>query len=278
MNTSPVRCGLIGHPVAHSRSAEIHRAFAEENGIALDYMLLDVTPDEFATQVREFFATGGRGLNVTLPHKAAALALADEAGAEALRAGVANVLTQLPGGKLRADNTDGIGLARDLTRNLGFDLVDRRVLISGAGGAASGIVPALLDAGVHEIIITNRTAVCAQELAARLHDKRLSAASLAALSHSDVFDLVINATSASLEGERPNLPNTTVGPATLAYDLVYTDRATPFMNWASALGARTADGWGMLVEQAAVSFFIWHKIRPDSKLRIRRHDNTGKGS
>ncbi|MGH8161838.1 MAG: shikimate dehydrogenase, partial [Gammaproteobacteria bacterium] len=258
---------------AHSRSPEIHRVLAEQNGIALDYMLLDATPDEFAKRVREFFSAGGVGLNVTLPHKAAAFALADEAGTEARRAGVANVLTGLPGGRLRADNTDGIGLVRDLTRNLGFDLVNWRALVAGAGGAATGIVPALLDGGVREIIITNRTPARARELAARLDDRRLVATSPDALSHADVFDLVINATSASLEGGRPNLSNATIGPATLAYDLVYAERVTPFMDWASALGARTAEGWGMLVEQAVESFFLWHEIRPDSKLLIRRGDN-----
>ncbi len=267
---SAARCGLIGHPVAHSRSPEIHRAFAEQTGVVLDYMLLDAAPDELAKRVREFFAADGRGLNVTLPHKAVALTLVDEAGTEARRAGVANVLTRLPDGRLRADNTDGIGLVCDLTRNLGFELDDRRVLVAGAGGAAAGIVPALLDSGVREIIVTNRSPKRAQELVARFGDQRLAAASFDALSHAGALDLVINATSASLEGERPNLPETTIGPATLACDLVYAERATPFMDWAAALGARTADGWGMLVEQAAESFFIWHGIRPNTVPLLRR--------
>lgn len=264
-----VRCGLIGHPVAHSRSPEIHRAFAEQIGITLDYILIDAVPEEFANRVREFFAEDGLGLNVTLPHKAAALALADEAGDEARRAGVANVLMRLPDGRMRANDTDGIGFVRDLASNLGFELADRRVLIAGAGGAAAGIVPALLDAGVKEIVVVNRTSERAEELVARFADRRLTSAMPDSLLDADAFDLVINATSASLRNERPELPKTVVGPRTFAYDLVYADRATPFVEWAAALGARTADGWGMLVEQAAESFFLWHGIRPDTSIRRR---------
>ncbi len=268
MNT--VRCGLIGHPVAHSRSPEIHHAFAEQAGIALNYVLIDAAPNEFAAHVREFFTAGGRGLNVTLPHKAAAFDLADEVGRETRRSGVANVLTRLPDGRLRADNTDGIGLARDLTNNLGLDLTDRRVLIAGAGGAVAGIIPALLGAGVCAIVIHNRTPERAERLIRRFHDSHLTAASTASLSRSDAFDLVINATSASLAGERPNLPKAIIESETLAYDLVYAEHATPFMNWAATLGARTTDGWGMLIEQAAESFHLWHGIRPDTT-SLHRH-------
>ncbi len=258
------RCGLIGHPVAHSRSPDIHRAFARQTGIAVDYVSIDAAAGEFADRVHDFFAAGGHGLNVTLPHKAAALGLADEIGDEARQSGVANVLSRLPDGCLRADNVDGIGLVRDLTQNLGFDLADRRILIVGAGGAAAGIIPSLLAAGPREIAITNRTQARAERLARRCADRRLTAISPSGPSGSRPFDLAINATSASLRGDRPALPDNAIGAATLAYDLVYADRATPFMAWAGSLGARTADGGGMLVEQAAESFFLWHHVRPDT--------------
>ncbi|MDN5864519.1 MAG: shikimate dehydrogenase [Gammaproteobacteria bacterium] len=259
-----VRCGLIGHPVAHSRSPDIHRAFAAQASIALDYVLIDAEPGEFPDRVREFFADGGRGLNVTLPHKAVAFALAEEAGDEAWQSGVANVLTRLPGGRLRADNTDGIGLVRELTKNLGFDRADRRILIAGAGGVAAGIIPSLLAAKPREIVIANRTPDRAARLVKHFENQRLAAIPLPDLRGSQSFDLVINATSASLEGKRPDLPDDAIGKATLACDLVYADEPTPFMRWATALGARTADGGGMLVEQAAESFLLWHGIRPDT--------------
>jgi shikimate dehydrogenase len=150
------------------------------------------------------------------------------------------------------------------------------VLIVGAGGAAAGIAPALLDANVREIIIINRTATRAKELVARFEDQRFAAASPDALSHSNAFDLVINATSASLQGKRPNLPDEVIGTETLAYDLVYAKHATPFMDWAASLGVRTADGWGMLVEQAAESFFLWHGIRPDTAPLLRRLSVQGR--
>lgn len=259
-----MRCGLIGHPVAHSFSPEIHRRFGRQTGIALEYELIDAPPAEFADRVRGFFAAGGRGLNVSLPHKAAALGLADEAGREARRSGVANTLTRLAGGRLRADNTDGTGFVRALTRNLGFDPAERQVLIVGAGGAAAGIIPALLEANAKAIALANRTASRAQGLAKRLADRRVGAVRLRALSTTGAFALVINATSASLQDQRPALPETVIGTNTLACDLLPAEHATPFMAWAASLGARTADGGGMLIEQAAESFSLWHHVRPDA--------------
>lgn len=249
----------------HSRSPDIHRRFAEQTNVALDYVLIDAAPAEFANRVRGFFSAGGHGLNVTLPHKAAAFALADEAGDEARQSGVANVLTRLRNDRLRADNVDGIGLVRDLTGNLGFDLDNRRVLIAGAGGAAAAIVPSLLAAQPRAIVIANRTPARAEKLACRFDDRRLAAIALPKLSDCQSFDLVVNATSASLQGERPRLPDTVISATTLAYDLLYADRATAFMAWAGTLGAHAADGGGMLIEQAAESFFLWHHVRPDTR-------------
>ena len=260
------RCGLVGHPVAHSRSPAIHAAFARAAGIELDYVLLDAEPAGFAARVRAFFDAGGAGLNVTLPHKPAAVALADESGGAARRAGVANVLTRLDDGRLRADNVDGLGFVRDLHR-VGADPAGASVLLLGAGGAAAGLLPALLAAGVASVDIRNRTAARARDLAARIDDARVRATGD---DPGAAVDLVINATAASLAGACPAFPDAAVGRATLACDLVYADAPTPFMQRAAALGARTTDGWGMLVEQAAESFFLWHGVRPDTAPLLRR--------
>jgi len=267
---TPARCGVIGHPVGHSRSPEIHRAFAEQSDIALEYELIDAAPDAFAARVRKFFAGAGKGLNVTVPHKAAAFELADEADGDARRSGAANTLTRLANGRIRADNTDGTGLVHDLIQNRGFPLTDRRILVVGAGGAAAGIIPALLDAAPSELALCNRTPARAETLARHLDDRRLNLLQSRAPDDIRSYDLVINATSASLRDERPDLPSTTIGSETLAYDLVYSGRPTPFMKWASDLGANSADGWGMLVEQAAESFCLWHGIRPHTGSVQRR--------
>lgn len=255
-----VRTGLIGWPVAHSRSPGIHRLFAAQVGLEVEYRLITAQADDFAPEVRAFFAAAGRGLNVTLPHKAAALALAAEAGAAAARAGVANVLRIVAGERLRADNVDGLGLVRDLERR-GFEPRGTRGLVLGAGGAAAGIVPALMDAGMADITLLNRSPGRARALV-----ERIGASGIRALPCSACrgpYSLVVNATSASLAGECPDFPPAAMGGAsTLAYDLVYADSPTPFLRRAAALGAQSVDGWGMLVEQAAESFFLWHGIRP----------------
>lgn len=268
-----MRYGLIGHPVAHSRSPEIHRSFAEQAGMTLEYELIDAAPDAFVARAREFFAGAGKGLNVTVPHKMAAFKLADEAGNDAQRSGAANTLTRLADGRIRADNTDGTGLVRDLIQNRGFVLADRRILVLGAGGAAAGIIPALLDAAPSELAVFNRTFARAEALARHLDDRRLNLLQSRALDDIRSYDLVLNATSASLRGERPDLPSATIGPETLAYDLVYSDPPTPFMKWAADLGAGSADGWGMLVEQAAESFRLWHGICPDTAPHLRRRSD-----
>lgn len=273
-SVTPLRCGVIGHPVAHSRSPEIQHAFAAQYGIPFDFELIDAVPAQFARRARGFFAEGGGGLNVTLPHKAAALALADEADAAARAAGAANVLTRLPGGRLRASNTDGAGFLRDLESNRGFDPAGARVLLLGAGGAAAGLAPALLAADVAALVVHNRTPERARALVERLADPR--AGVLSESVRAGPFDLLVNATSASLSGEAPQMPEFRLAPGALAYDLVYADEPTPFMNRMRSLGARAADGWGVLVEQGAESFRLWHGVRPDTAPLLGRRTPPAK--
>lgn len=255
--TTAAALALFGHPVAHSRSPVIHAAFAEQFGRTVDYRLIDVAPDSFADAVADFFAGGGRGANVTVPHKAAAFALCDVLTPEAGRAQAVNTLWQRDG-KLHGHNTDGIGLRRDLETNLELELRDSRILICGAGGAAHGILGPLLECSPASITIANRTLARAETLAAT--DPRCRATAYAAVSGD--FELIVNATSLSLEGAAPPLPDACAS-GTTAYDLVYAAEPTPFMQWAESNGAiRIADGWGMLVEQAAESFACWFGDRP----------------
>lgn len=257
------RYGLVGFPVHHSRSPLIHQLFARQTGRRLSYELIEAEPEGFDTAVHDFGAAGGRGLNVTVPHKEAACRIATELGAEAEEAGAVNTLSFRPEG-LRGDNTDGVGFLRDLTVNLGWALEGRRVLILGAGGAARGIVPPLLASGVAELVLANRTLERAAELKARF--ARLGDAAVCRfdeLAGGKAFDIVINATSAGLRGESPPFPGSIVDARTLCYDLAYSRDETPFLAWSRAHGAGGAEqGWGMLVEQAAESFLIWHGIRP----------------
>jgi shikimate dehydrogenase len=256
--------GVIGHPIGHSWSPFIHGMFARQTGQALAYRLYDAPPEDFRRDVLEFQARGGRGLNVTVPHKIAAAELADELTERAERAGAVNTLTFLSE-RIRGDNTDGIGLARDLTGNLGLTLTQRRILIAGAGGAARGIIAPLLALHPSELWVAGRTAERAAPLAqqfAALGEVRSSA--LAELPP-ESFDLVINATSASLTGEVPALPVECVGPDTVCYDMAYAKSDTAFVRWARARGCKRAVlGWGMLVEQAAESFFVWRGVRPET--------------
>lgn len=268
MNTTsaPDRYALVGHPVHHSRSPVIHSLFAEQTGQNLTYELIDASPEEFETAVRGFGAARGRGMNVTVPHKEAAFRLAQRVGPEAEMAGAVNTLS-FEGRALRGDNTDGIGFLRDLTQNLGWELRDRRVLVLGAGGAARGILPPLLENGAAEIVLANRTLPRAAELAERFAMLgALSIRSFESLASESAFDLVINATSAGLKGEAPPFPPSIVGADTRCYDLAYARGRTPFQAWARSAGATHAEqGIGMLVEQAAESFFIWRGVRPETR-------------
>ena len=260
------RYAVFGHPVAHSLSPRIHAAFARQSGIELDYVAIDAEPDRFEAALAAFADAGGQGANVTAPHKEAAFALAADASDRARRAGAANTLARRGDGWY-ADNTDGIGLVRDLTgRRHGLDLRERRTLLLGAGGAARGVAPALLEAGIGGLTVVNRTPARTDALADLLGEPgRVHPRYLEDLGTLGEFDLVVNATSATRGGTLPALPASLVGPRSAAVDLSYGEAAIPFLAWARANGARDAiDGLGMLVEQAAASFALWHGTEPDT--------------
>jgi shikimate dehydrogenase len=261
----PDRYALVGHPVAHSRSPLIHQLFARQTGENLSYELIDASPAEFETAVRGFGAAGGRGINVTLPHKEAAFALCTTRGPEAKMAGAVNTISII-GGKLRGDNTDGIGFIRDLTVNHERALRSRRVLLLGAGGAARGIVGPILAERPDSLLIANRTLERAEKLQQDFGSPgNFSVCRFDELDQAGDFDIVINATSAGLHGEQPPFPASLVSPTCFCYDLAYSLKVTPFLVWAETSGAGTAvQGWGMLVEQAAESFAIWRGRRPDT--------------
>ena len=275
---------VFGHPIAHSLSPRIQQAFARQFDIALEFRAIDVAPEDFATVVSSFFAAGGAGANVTLPHKAAAFALAAVRSAAATRAGTANVLTPQPDGTLAAHNADGAGLVRDLTARHGVDLRGRSALLLGAGGAARGVAWNLLDAGVRTLLIANRSPQAAERLAADTGDpRRVRACAWAQLATAGRYELIVNATSAGVLGQALALPPALVGAGTLAYDLSYGPAATGFLAWARAAGARGAiDGLGMLVETAAAGFALWHGRQPRTEpvyqaLRAGERDARGAG-
>lgn len=254
---------VIGDPVAHSRSPEIHAAFAAQFDIALSYERIATTAAEFVATVERFRQDGGRGLNVTLPFKEAALALCDDVSGEARRADSVNTLSFDDDG-IRGDNTDGPGLVADLIR-LQLPLADARICVVGAGGAARGILAPLLGTGPAELVWTSRNPWIVQEKAPNFADLGPIRACTNLALKGDVFDLVINATSAGHRGECPRLCDGIIAPGGAAYDLSYGPAAQPFLTWAAKQGAtHRHDGHGMLIEQAAVSFAIWHGRRPDT--------------
>ncbi len=267
---APDRYGLVGHPVAHSRSPLIHTVFARQTRQNLTYELLDAAPHAFETAVRGFGAAGGKGLNVTVPHKEAAFALCDETSAAAQKAGAVNTIS-IKGGRLRGDNTDGVGFIRDVTVNQHQRLGGARIIVLGAGGAARGIVGPLLAEQPAELTIANRTKERAEEIVAQFAGSLLGVCGFDELAALPPFDVLINATSAGLKGETPPFPGTLIAPESFCYDLVYGSGDTPFVTWAKAQGAaRAVQGWGMLVEQAAESFAIWRGIRPDTKPLLKQ--------
>jgi len=265
-STAPDRYALVGHPVAHSRSPLIHQLFAMQTGEDLTYELIDSPPDQFETDVRGFAAGGGRGVNVTVPHKEAAFELCNTLGEEAQAAGAVNTISFSAAG-LHGDNTDGVGFIRDLTLNQECAIVAKRVLILGAGGAARGIIGPILAENPSALIIANRTLKRAERLRQELNSpEKLTVCRFSELETADGFDLVINATSAGLKGEQPPFPRQLIRNQTFCYDLAYSLKPTPFVTWATACGAsRAVQGWGMLVEQAAESFAIWRGKRPDTR-------------
>lgn len=263
------RYAVMGNPVAHSKSPQIHRAFAQACGVNLEYTAIHVDPGGFAQAVDQFRGQGGAGLNVTVPYKLEAHALATRLSERARAAGAVNTL-KFEQGEIFGDNTDGVGMVRDIEQNLGRTLRGQRVLLVGAGGAVRGVIAPLLAAAPREVVIANRTRAKAEELAALFADA-CARGQLRATGLDDAtdgqrgFDVVINGTAASLKGEVPALPAQVFAPGALAYDMMYGTALTPFLQWARTQGvAYLADGLGMLVEQAAESFFIWHGRRPET--------------
>jgi len=273
------RYAVIGCPVAHSSSPRIHELFGQQTGVRLSYRRLPAPLDGFVEAVRAFFDAGGRGLNVTVPFKQDAWSLADCLSPRARAAGAVNTLWQQDG-VLHGCNTDGVGLVGDL-RRLGARLAGGRILLVGAGGAARGVLQALIEAGCVQLRVVNRTAARAHELARdwqRSGGPSIEASGLADAAQTGGWDVVVNATASSLDGSAPKLPAGLYANDALGYDMMYAAQPTPFMRQATDDGATTvADGLGMLVGQAAESFRLWHGVMPDTApvLAALRTDLSG---
>jgi shikimate dehydrogenase len=264
---------VIGNPVAHSKSPDIHAMFARQAGQDMVYERLLAPLDAFEVTAKRFFSEGGKGLNVTVPFKREAWGMMHLSSGDAVYAQAVNTIKQVDG-ELVGYNTDGIGLVTDLKSNLSFPIRGKRILLMGAGGATQGVLRPLLHEHAESLVVANRTLDKAQGLVEKFSKSRFFATqSFSASSYADLaneqFDLIINATSAGLSGEMPPLPQGIFAPGALAYDMVY-GRDTPFMIFARNEGARAVDGLGMLVEQAAESFFIWREVRPQTAPVIKK--------
>ncbi len=258
------RYAVMGNPIAHSKSPFIHGRFAAQTGEALRYEALLVELGGFPAAVAAFVAGGGKGLNVTVPFKQEAWALAARRSRRAERAGAVNTLKVEADGSLSGDNTDGVGLVRDLQENERITQAGRRLLVLGAGGAVRGVLEPLLAAGPAQVTVANRTAAKAVELADLFGDEgAIDGRGLDALAGRQ-YDIVVNGTAASIKGELPELPSGLLAAGAFCYDMMYGKEPTPFMRWARGEGGTAVDGLGMLVEQAAESFFIWRAVRPQT--------------
>ena len=260
--TNPDRYAVIGNPIGHTRSPRIHTTFAKLTGENLTYEAILSPVDDFQQVVADFFAdTCAKGLNVTLPFKEQAYALCDVLSLRATQAGAVNTLMKGKDGRLYGDNTDGVGLVRDMTQNLDWSLAGKRILVVGAGGAVRGVLGVLLAAKPAQLLIANRTHSKAQALA----DIFQEYGQVTAIRFEDIaphsIDVVINGSSASLMGELPPLAADILAADACAYDMAYGKPKLPFLEWAAAQQASTSDGLGMLIEQAAESFFIWRSVR-----------------
>lgn len=265
---------VIGNPIGHTKSPLIHGLFAQSTGQAMHYTAIEGPLEPagaFAATVREFIAAGGKGMNITAPFKLAAFDMADERSERAALAGAANAF-KFEAGRIVAENFDGIGLLRDIEVNLQAPLSGKRVLLLGAGGAARGALPAFLSAGPAELVMANRRLEKAQALASQLTEHGpITACAYGELERMGRFDLVVNATSASLTGDMPPVPSSVFSPRGAAYELAYGKRLTPFLRLARHAGvAGVADGVGMLVEQAAEAFAWWRGVRPETQAVIDR--------
>ncbi|MCU7813703.1 MAG: shikimate dehydrogenase [Candidatus Thiodiazotropha sp. (ex Rostrolucina anterorostrata)] len=256
---------VIGNPIEHSKSPEIHAAFAQQTGESIEYSRLLGSIDDFVGDVRRFLAEDGQGLNATVPFKQQAWRLADELSPRAHTAGAVNTLIRLDNNQLRGDNTDGVGLVRDLTVNQGFRLQGKRILMLGAGGAVRGVMRPLLEQKPKRIVIANRTASKAYSMANGLACYgQVAGCGLDELEGMQ-FDLIINGTAAGLEGVVPAIPDAILAKGCWCYDMLYSHQVTAFQAWGKAhQAARSLDGLGMLVEQAAESFRLWRDILPET--------------
>jgi shikimate dehydrogenase len=259
------RYAVFGHPISHSQSPRIHALFARQTGQLIEYRAQDVPADNFRRELSQFAADGGKGLSCTVPLKELAWGIADAKSARADRAKAVNTLVIGKHGELFGDNTDGVGLLRDLSVNLGLSFAGMSVLVLGAGGASRGILAPLMAEKPARLIIANRTVAKAEDLADEFSELGpIEAVGFDALPGQG-FDLILNATAASLSGDLPPLPEGIVNAGGACYDLAYGSQPTPFMRWGERMGARlSVDGIGMLVEQAAEAFFIWRGKRPQT--------------
>lgn len=259
---------VVGNPISHSKSPRIHSLFASQTGEKLEYTAIQAPQDGFADTVTGFFRRGGQGLNVTVPFKEQAWKLADRRTDRAELAGAANTLYQDSNGLLTADNTDGKGLVMDLTENHCITLAGRRVLVLGAGGAVRGVLGPLLAEKPSALVIANRTVAKAEGLVT-LFEPVAGQTLLEACGFEELkepFDLIINGTSASLQGDLPPISANVIGAGTVVYDMMYSLQTTTFNQWALDQGATLVfDGLGMLVEQAAESFRIWRGVSPETR-------------
>jgi shikimate dehydrogenase len=264
-SSSPEIYAVMGNPIAHSQSPRIHTAFAHQTGQHMVYTAILVAVDGFARALDEFQAGGGKGLSITLPFKSQAWASMDELTPRAERAGAVNAVLFGTDGRRLGDNTDGAGLLRDILHNHASRIDGERILLLGAGGAVRGVLGPLLERGPAQVVIVNRTREKAVALAAEFR----SLGPVESCAYPDLrgrdFDLIINGTSASLTGQVPPLPERVLAPGGWCYDMMYGAAPTVFVEWGRAHGAaRSVDGLGMLVEQAAESFFLWRGVRPDT--------------
>lgn len=266
----PDQYAVMGNPIAHSKSPLIHSLFAKQTGEALEYRAILVDIGTFTEADREFQADGGRGLNVTVPFKRDAWRLVDERSECAELAGAVNTIVVREDGTLYGDNTDGVGMVRDIKENLGVSIDGKKVLVLGAGGAVRGVLGPLLQENPAEVVIANRTPDRAQELADAFEEfGRVDGCGFGDLDGSR-YDIVINGTSASLKGEVPPLPEGILARGAFCYDMMYGGEPTAFMRWADDEGCeQISDGLGMLVEQAAESFNIWRGVRPQTAAVIK---------
>lgn len=264
--TTTDRYAVFGHPIKHSKSPRIHRLFAEQTGQELEYTAHDVPAEQFQATVTRFFAEGGKGLNCTLPLKELAWDYAEYKTERAQLSKAVNTLALQGDGSILGDNTDGHGLITDLITNHAIRLTGIKILILGAGGASRGIIAPLLEQSPQTLVIANRTVDRAIMLAAEFNDKvSIIGCDFDALTNQQ-FDLILNATSASLSGQLPPLPSNLLSAGGSCYDLAYGNEPTAFVRWGLANDAgKSLDGLGMLVEQAAEAFFIWRGVRPETQ-------------